>query len=736
MLVAIVAFISLLVVVVAVLVVAELGKFQKAETQKIASVTGLVIGLERQVLHFRGDLAQALASRSGLDDAAIRYEILMSRINLLRSSPGIHVIESALEHRALAPQLAQIQAVGDRWAAAPAANLAEAQQLLALIERALPDVQSYTLAAAFLSSTMMDQQFAKLVDQAVVIGGLAALQLGLVGLALHAWWTWQKQQDSTRAQLERLTDELRQANVSTQQASRAKSQFLANMSHELRTPFQGVLGMLEILEKSPLSEQQSDMIHTAQESANHLLLILNEVLDISAIEAGRLSLHPAPLDPRQLCREVESLMRVQAEDRGLVLNVLVDAELPACVIGDATRIKQILFNLLNNAIKFTPVGTVSLEVRCAAGSARTTTFSFTVTDTGIGMDDETRSRLFRRFETGDSGLARRYGGAGLGLEISRNLARLMDGDLVAQSRVGQGSRFLLTLPLEVTEAQEKGTAQRPAPAASARRLKVLVADDHPTNRRYLSLVLQTFGHSVTVCENGEEALEIVQTEAFDVVLMDIHMPVMDGLAATRAIRDLGGAWASIPILALTADVMPGARELALQAGVSAFLAKPVQIEQLRSALLQASTPGGAISVAATAAVGCDPLSGVYRDLERSLPEAQLRELVGMFFADDARALAELKVQLRSGSHQRARAAAHKVKGSARMLGFDQISAAAERIEVWADRAGDAGDCLPLEAGLEEALAATRTVLSLQQYTAPGASQKSALPVSNHDDARP
>lgn len=721
MLVAIVAFISLLVVVAAVLVVAELGKLQQAQTQKVASVTGLVIGLERQVLHFRGDLAAALASRSGLDHAAARYEILVSRINLLRSSPGIHVLESAPEHRALAPRLEQIQAVGDRWAAAPAANLAEAQQLLGLIERALPEVQSYTLAAAFLSSKIMDDQFARLLDQTLVIGGLAALQLGLVGFGLHAWLRWQKQQDASRAQLERLTDELRQANVAAQEASRAKSRFLANMSHELRTPFQGVLGMLEILENTPLSEQQGELIHTAQESANHLLLILNEVLDISAIEAGRLSLRPEPLDPALLCREVESLMRVQAEDRGLLLSVVVDPDLPAWVLGDATRIKQILFNLLNNAIKFTPVGTVSLQVCCAVATAKTARFSFAVTDTGIGMNEETQARLFTRFETGDSGLDRRYGGAGLGLEISRNLARLMGGDLVAHSRVGEGSRFSLTLPLELAEAPQQRPAQLVAPAAAVRRLNVLVADDHPTNRRYLCLILQNSGHCVTVCENGEEALEIVQTEAFDVVLMDVHMPVMDGLAATRAIRGLGGAYASLPILALTADVMPGARELALEAGVSAFLAKPVQIDQLKSALLQASTAGGAISVPAAAAVGFDLVSGVYRELERSLPEAQVRELVGMFFSDDSRALADLKAQLRSGDHQQVRAAAHKVKGSARMLGFDRIAAAAERIEAWADGAAEAGGSLPLEARLEEALADTRRALSVRQYTAaPGA----------------
>lgn len=636
LLVAVVAFISLLVLVAAMLVALNVGKFQKAETQKIVSVTGVVIGLERQILHFRGDLAAALASRSGLQDASIRYEILLSRINLLRSSPGIHMLESGREHRALAARLEQIQSAGDRWAAAPTVNLAEAQQLLALIDQALPDVQSYTLAAAFLSSPIMDDQLDKLGVQALVIGGLAALQLGLVALGLHAWRIWQKRQDFTRAERERLTDDLRQANAAAQKASRAKSRFLANMSHELRTPFQGVLGMLEMLERTPLSEQQGEMIHTAQESANHLLMILNEVLDIAAIEAGRLSLRPEPLNPGFLCKEVESLMRVQAEDKGLLLSVAVDPNLPACVIGDNTRIKQILFNLLNNAIKFTPEGTVSLQVCCATNQSQTAIFSFTVADTGIGMDDDTQARLFTRFETGDSGLARRYGGAGLGLEISRNLARLMGGELVAQSRLGEGSSFVLTLPLPLTQAQGEPAPPVTVPGGEVRRLNVLVADDHPINRRYLALVLQTSGHSVTLCENGEEALKIVQAEAFDVVLMDIHMPVMDGLTATRAIRALGGAHASMPILALTADVMPGTRELALTAGVSAFLAKPVQIEQLGSALLQVSAADGTTGVPATASVNFEAVSGVFRELQRSLPEPQVQELVEMFFADDSR----------------------------------------------------------------------------------------------------
>lgn len=715
LLVSIGAFISLLVVAVAVLAIAELGKFQKAETQKLASVTGLVIGLERQVLHFRGDLLAALERRSGLDDAVIRYEILVSRIELLRSSPGSDLFDSSSEHRTLAPQLEQIQSVGDRWAKAPTVNLSDAQQLLALIDQALPDVQSYTLGAASLSSSIMEEQLAKLRGQAMVIAGLAALQLGLVALGLRAWWLSQKRQDVARTRLEHLSEDLTQANASALEASHAKSRFLANMSHELRTPFQGVLGMLEILEKTPLSAQQGEMIHTAQESAHHLLLILNEVLDVSAIEAGRLSLRPEPLTPRLLCREVESLMRVHAEDKGLFLSLRIGPNLPEQVIGDITRIKQILFNLLNNAIKFTSSGTVSLEVGVTTTQAQVATFSFTVTDTGIGMDDDTRARLFRRFETGDSGVARGYGGAGLGLEISRNLARLMGGDLVAHSRQGQGSSFLLTLPLPLTEAPR----ERPPPvvehAVTVHHLKVLVADDHPINRRYLALVLQSFGHSVTLCQNGAEAFELVQAGAFDVVLMDVHMPIMDGLTATRAIRALGGGRASMPILALTADVMGGARELALEAGVSAFLSKPVQIEQLRTALVAASAVNGTSAMPAQDRVkSFEAVSDVFRELQSSLPEAEVQELIEMFFADGSGELAQLKAHLYRGTSQQVCTAAHKFKGAARMLGFDYVAAAADRIETWAKGTGGREDCAVLDAELEGALAVTRAALSHEQ----------------------
>jgi signal transduction histidine kinase/CheY-like chemotaxis protein/HPt (histidine-containing phosphotransfer) domain-containing protein len=685
------------------------------------SISSQVYGLETQVTRMRGEVAAALAtgaSRPRLEPLVQRYEVMVSRVTLLHETRSMQKLRGNPAYDLLLPRLDELVRRGDLLFAGGTAPREQVLAFLDDIDRILPDVQGLTRAATGATTRLIDAQIAQMHRQAWIIGALAALQFAVLLVAIFALLARHRQQLTSAREQQQLADELREAKQAAEAATTAKSQFLANMSHELRTPFQGVLGMLQLLEKTPLTGTQLELVENATHSANHLLRVLNEILDISAIEAGKIVLREDDVDLQRLCRDVENLMRVQAESRNLDFRVLVDGELPRWVRGDATRIKQVLFNLLHNAIKFTPRGQVQFQAwgePLAEGRYR---IRFRVIDTGVGIDPATLGRLFRRFERGDGRLSRRFDGAGLGLEISRNLARLMGGDLVASSAVGQGSTFVLSLVLPPGQERIEPTG---LPARSHRPLKVLVADDHPINRRYLALVLAALGHEAHICCDGQEVLDVVGTREFDVVLLDLHMPVLDGLAAAGRIRALGGAFERLPILAFTADVMAATREKALAAGVSGIVPKPVQMDQLASALaasVQAQPPAG------------EPAwtSPRFEEMARKLPAAQLKELLRMFFDDDAGALADLRLAVGGGDAGAIADAAHKVKGSARMLGLSTVAAAAQQIEDWAhaDAAAERGPALLAEL----AAAVDASSVSLRAWLSPSAQGSNAVPLAD------
>ena len=367
-------------------------------------------------------------------------------------------------------------------------------------------------------------------------------------------------------------------------ASRSKSEFLANMSHEIRTPLNGVLGLAEVLDRTELDQRQRDLLKTIIDSAATLDGILGDLLDFSRLEAGRLTIAETAFDLGALIEEAASPYRSAAEAKGLSFDLALDEAARRRVVGDPVRLRQFLTNLLSNAVKFTSEGRVGLAVSKAARGER---YYFEVRDSGIGFEPEQAERLFSRFEQADGSITRQFGGTGLGLSISRQLADLMGGQVSATGKPGRGAVFTLMLPLAV--AREAPAAAAPAIDHSGRAPRVLVVDDNETNRKVAELILAAIGAEVVCVEDGQAALDAVESNEFDVVLMDLQMPVMDGLSATRAIRarETAAGTPRLPVIVLSANVMREHIDASNAAGADDHIGKPVRAETLIAAVLQA-----------------------------------------------------------------------------------------------------------------------------------------------------
>jgi PAS domain S-box-containing protein len=402
--------------------------------------------------------------------------------------------------------------------------------------------------------------------------------------------------DAANLQLEEAVERANRATEAAERADRAKGEFLANMSHEIRTPMNGIIGMTGLLLESSLLPEQREFTETVRNCAHALLALINDILDFSKIEAGKLELEALDFDPRTATEDVTALLSVQAAAKRLTLRCSVDSAVPRLVRGDPSRLRQVLTNLVGNAIKFTPAGQVSVLARVAAQRGGRAELRFEVVDTGIGIAQEDAARLFAPFTQADTSTSRKYGGTGLGLSISKRLVEAMGGTIGVESELGKGSRFWFTVPIHRAQVEtgpvpiarpEAGvdSARRGTPRLEvARHARILVAEDNRTNQLVALKMLQRLGLDADAVANGREALAALESASYSLVLMDCQMPEMDGFEATRRIREGAAATRDLPVIAMTANAMKGDREECLAAGMNDYVAKPVAIAALAAVL--------------------------------------------------------------------------------------------------------------------------------------------------------
>ena len=390
----------------------------------------------------------------------------------------------------------------------------------------------------------------------------------------------------------RVEAELQQAKAAAESASRTKSEFLASMSHEIRTPMNAIMGIAELLAKTKLSPEQDNYVQIFRRAGDNLLNLINDILDLSKVEASQIELERTGFSLNDHLEKVTEMVAARAQEKGLVLVCEIAPNVPTELVGDPTRLRQVLLNLLGNAVKFTESGEVSLRVTRDADSAVPTTLRFDVSDTGIGIPGEKLGQIFERFTQADSSTTRRFGGSGLGLTISKRLVELMGGRIWVESEIGKGSTFAFAVPLEVRAAAHRSATvlEGAGPEPPLPALRILLVEDSSDNRTITVAYLQDTPYRIEIAENGAVAYDKFTVGHYDLVLMDRQIPVMDGLTATRAIR----AWEQAnqrpptPIIALTASALKGDREKCLAAGCTAFLTKPIKQDVLLQAIKENS----------------------------------------------------------------------------------------------------------------------------------------------------
>ncbi len=595
----------------AVLLVFQLAQ-QKAISETFGfrgdSMTAMTFQSEREFLRFRSELQLAVNGAGPIDGDALqtRYDIFISRLTLLQDNPSIGLLTDRPEYQQVMPKLNSLVHRADAIMARQPLQRVELVVLLQELNSLGPDIQALSVASNGVIAKLIEQQASTMLRQGQLVIWLNMGLMTMLLVAATALVFRQKQQEKERRALEELARVQREASERAEAASLAKSQFLANMSHEIRTPMNGVIGMIDLAVDLASNAEQLGYLKVGQSSAQSLLAILNEILDFSKIEAGQVDIENVPFHLPTVFGEALSSVTLRAAKKGLTVVTTLPDNALSWVKGDPGRIRQVLTNLCDNAIKFTQHGGLTVHCDWEMSGSKALYLKISVSDTGIGIPLEKQGLIFEAFSQADSSTTRNFGGTGLGLTICSRLVALMGGRLTVESEPGRGSTFSFTVRAEHAEAPPCATpvnqalpvaehglrlstdnVPRPSasPASAPVNLKVLLVEDHPVNQKLAMTLLRKWGHEVTLAEDGQQAVALFPSKQWDVVLMDMQMPVMGGLDATRHIRELEVAPMRTPIVALTANAMDSDRESCRLAGMDDFLSKPFSSSALQTMLM-------------------------------------------------------------------------------------------------------------------------------------------------------
>ncbi|WP_165220198.1 ATP-binding protein [Affinirhizobium pseudoryzae] len=666
---------------------------------------------EAHDLHHRLELMMSSQKidKASLEELSIRYDVVYSRMTMLRETK---FEQNFLSDPSVVTQIEKIQRLifnnapifdaiiaGEPMSQASLTSLAYE---LDVLSRETADLLVYT-------NTKISAERA---EGRIELESLQRKSMGLIGLLVLSVvlliFTLQRQLKGVQAagaSLEAMADKLTISYQAAEAGNRAKSQFMATMGHEIRTPLNAILGMVELLELTRLSAESAAHVRTIRRSGEALLDIINEILDYAKIEHGKLELEQRSVDLLTLAETSADMMRGRAAETGNRIVVDLPYRWRARhVLSDPTRLRQVILNLMSNAVKFTSKGTVTLRLRQLRGEAGLC-LRVEVQDTGIGIGEEGREKLFRPFSQVDASISRKYGGTGLGLTICKEIIDRFGGRIGVDSVTGQGSTFWFEIPVEAAAAPNLDVALQQSQAlADLPSLKILVAEDNKVNQQVILGYLKHLKQTVVIADNGEIALERARTDAFDLILMDMQMPVMDGIEATIRLRASGGASAETPIIALTANASEEDRQRCLDAGMAGFQAKPISIAMLHrliceverhpaavaadtskapvqaaaiapaAPVMEAAVPSAAPASSATSRpASLDALSARRQEIADVLGPEAFDELMQSFFDDAVELLDSLRQSMNSGQAESLDKLLHNLKGSAANVGLSEIA---------------------------------------------------------------